>query len=80
MGVPVVSTTIGAEGLELVSGVHLEIVDHADEFADVTASLLADIEQRRTLADAAHARLVQKNGWEKVIDEFLHLCVEKKQQ
>lgn len=78
MGVPVISTTIGAEGLELESGVHLEIADHADEFADLTTTLLEDSQRRRTLADAAYARLVRENRWETVIDRFLHLCIKKR--
>ncbi|MGJ8642177.1 MAG: glycosyltransferase [Luteolibacter sp.] len=80
MGVPVVSTTIGAEGLELVGGVDLEIADDADGFADVTTTLLSDTERRRALADAAHARLVRENGWDTVIDEFLRLCTKEKNQ
>tara|TARA_B110000037_G_scaffold53128_1_gene65096 strand:+ start:4100 stop:5020 length:921 start_codon:yes stop_codon:yes gene_type:complete len=80
MGVPVVSTTIGAEGLELEGGVHLEIADDADGFADLTTELLSDTCRRRALADAAHERLVRENGWEFVIDEFLRLCTGKKIQ
>ncbi len=74
MGVPVVSTTIGAEGLGLESGVHLEIADGAGPFAARTAELLVDDERRCSLADAAYARLVQENGWKSVVDEFLQLC------
>jgi glycosyltransferase involved in cell wall biosynthesis len=80
MGVPVVSTTIGAEGLELESGRHLEIVDHADEFADITVSLLSDIERRRALADAAYDRLDRENGWVRVTDQFLYLCGKENQK
>lgn len=78
MGVPVVSTAIGAEGLELESGTHLEIADEAGEFADLTVALLSDVQRRRRLADAAYARLVSKNGWDKVVDEFMHLCTKEK--
>ncbi|MBX3742205.1 MAG: glycosyltransferase [Akkermansiaceae bacterium] len=74
MGVPVVSTTIGAEGLGLESGVHLEIADGAGPFAACTAELLVDDGRRRRLADAAHVRLVRENGWKGVVDEFLQLC------
>jgi glycosyltransferase involved in cell wall biosynthesis len=80
MGVPVISTTIGAEGLELESGVHLEIADDAEGFADLTTSLLSDTQRRRALADAAYTRLIKENGWKTVIDQFLHLCTKQKQQ
>ncbi|WAC19630.1 glycosyltransferase [Luteolibacter sp. SL250] len=74
MGVPVVSTTIGAEGLDLESGVHLEIADGAGPLAACTAELLLDDRRRQALADAAHARVVRENGWKSVVDEFLRLC------
>ena len=80
MGVPVVSTTIGAEGLELESGVHLEVVDQATEFADRTIDLLGNMQRRRRLAEAAYDRLIHKNGWKGVTDEFLRLCSNNTQQ
>lgn len=80
MGVPTVSTTIGAEGLELKRGLHLEIADHADEFANVTIDLLSDKQRRQTLADTAHERLVRENGWKMVVDHFLDLCTQENQK
>jgi len=74
MGVPVVSTTIGAEGLDLQAGTELEIADGAGAFAARTAELLVDDGRRRALADAAFTRLVRENGWKSVVDEFLQLC------
>ncbi|RYD35511.1 MAG: glycosyltransferase [Verrucomicrobiaceae bacterium] len=74
MGVPVVSTTIGAEGLGLESGTELEIADGAGPFAARTAELLVDDGRRRALADAAYTRLLRDNGWKNVADEFLLLC------
>ena len=74
MGVPVVSTTIGAEGLDLESGTHLEIADGAGPLAVRTAELLVNDGRRRALADAAYGRLVRENGWKSVVDEFLQLC------
>lgn len=46
-GVPVVTTTVGCEGIAVTSGVHLLIADTAEEFAAATLRLLAD----RGLAD-----------------------------
>jgi glycosyltransferase involved in cell wall biosynthesis len=40
--VPVVSTTIGAEGLSAVSGVHLEVADTAKEIADRCVRLIKE--------------------------------------
>lgn len=56
--------------------VHLEIADSANEFADLTTSLLADMPRRRSLAVAVHERLIRHNGWKGVVDEFLHLCIQ----
>jgi glycosyltransferase involved in cell wall biosynthesis len=74
MGVPVVSTTIGAEGLDLGIGIEIEIADGPGPFAALTAELLFDDDRRRALADAAYNRVVRKNGWKSVVDEFLQLC------
>jgi polysaccharide biosynthesis protein PslH len=53
MGRCVVSTSIGAEGLNVVPGVHLEIADDADSLAAACVALLRDGERRRMLAAAA---------------------------
>ena len=50
--IPVVSTTIGAEGLGAVDGVHLALADGAADFAAACARLLGDPDLRRSLADA----------------------------
>ncbi len=51
--VPVVSTTIGAEGLDVEAGVHLLIANDPEEFAAAVARLLEDRDLRMRLADAA---------------------------
>jgi glycosyltransferase involved in cell wall biosynthesis len=51
---PVVSTTIGSEGLNTVSSVDIEIADSADDFAIACARLLKDSEQRARLAAAGY--------------------------
>ncbi|HXA32235.1 MAG TPA: glycosyltransferase family 4 protein [Acidimicrobiales bacterium] len=51
--VPVVSTTVGAEGLDVVDGVHLLIADDPDEFATATVRLLGDARLRVRLTEAA---------------------------
>ncbi|MFA6957346.1 MAG: glycosyltransferase family 4 protein [Thermoanaerobaculia bacterium] len=53
LGVPVVSTTIGAEGLGLESGRELVIADGADEFAEALVSLEGDLTLRARLAAAS---------------------------
>jgi glycosyltransferase involved in cell wall biosynthesis len=53
LGVPVVSTTIGAEGLDVESGRHLLIADTPDEFAAACLRLLRDAELRERLVQSA---------------------------
>jgi glycosyltransferase involved in cell wall biosynthesis len=52
--VPVVSTRIGTEGLEVTAGVHLEQADDAQGIAESCANLLLSPRRRAELADAAY--------------------------
>ena len=54
--VPVVSTTIGAEGLHVEDGVHLLLADDAEAFAAACERLLTEPELRKQLVDAAEER------------------------
>src|ERR1700722_9750796 len=56
--VPVVSTTLGAEGLGVEDGVHLLVGDTAPALADACALLLHDIQLRGDLASRAHAHFL----------------------
>jgi glycosyltransferase involved in cell wall biosynthesis len=53
LGCPVVSTTIGAEGLDIVPGEHLRIADSPEAFAAACLELLRDAKLRASLTDAA---------------------------
>jgi glycosyltransferase involved in cell wall biosynthesis len=50
---PVVSTSLGAEGLSVEDGVHLLIADGTEDFADACARVLRDHALRSQLVDAA---------------------------
>lgn len=60
MGLPVVSTALGAEGLPVVDGEQLLIADDAAAFAAAVLRLLADADLRSRLAANARA-LVENN-------------------
>jgi glycosyltransferase involved in cell wall biosynthesis len=62
-GVPVVSTSVGAEGLDLADGEHIRIADSAAGFAEAVAELLADPDARRRQAAAARRRVEERYGW-----------------
>ena len=53
--VPVVSTTLGAEGLDVEDGVHLLLADGPEELAAATVRLLGDPILREGLTQAAEA-------------------------
>jgi glycosyltransferase involved in cell wall biosynthesis len=61
-GCPVVTTTIGSEGLGATAGVHLLVADGADEFAAAVVRLLRDVELRRRLGAAARAFAAERYG------------------
>ena len=63
LGIPVVSTSIGLEGLGLKIGEEILIADDADAFADAIISLLEDPTKRELLAGAASKRIRQTFNW-----------------
>src|SRR2546421_1358908 len=73
MARPVVSTTIGAEGLPVRAGEEVLIADEPEEFAAACVRVLNDDVLARTLgAQAAAVR--QKYGWARVAAQFSELC------
>ncbi len=62
-GVPVVSTSIGAEGLDLLSETEIRLRDDAESFAAAIAALLADGAAARRQAVAARSRVEAAYGW-----------------
>jgi glycosyltransferase involved in cell wall biosynthesis len=65
-GVPVVSTPLGAEGLELAEGSEIRLADRAEEFAAAVAGLLADPEARRAQAEAARRAVEGRYDWRSI--------------
>lgn len=64
--IPVVSTTVGCDGIDARHGEHLLVADEPAELASACASLLADVDLRVRLTDAA-ARLHQdRYRWESI--------------
>jgi glycosyltransferase involved in cell wall biosynthesis len=76
MGKAVVSTTIGAEGLALEPGHHLDVADEADAFADTVVGLLRDSERRRALGRAGRDLVHAHYSWSIVARTFEQRCEE----
>ena len=60
MAKPIVSTRIGAEGLDFVDGSEIMLADDPHDFARAVADLLADPDHRRALGQAARRRVEQQ--------------------
>ncbi len=80
-GCAVLSTSIGAEGLNLQHGTHLLLADTPELFADSVVRLLIDPLLRERLARQGQIQVCQEYGWsgivshldtayEKIVDEY----------
>ena len=66
----VVSTTIGAEGLDVTDGRDIRIADTPAAFAECCAELLEDAEGRRRMAQEAHTMVADRYSWQVVTNIF----------
>ena len=71
MGCPVVSTTIGAEGLPVTSGEDIVLADDPQQFAHEVVRLMRDAAARDTLGRAAR-RTVESYAWPVVAADLDH--------
>lgn len=62
-GMPIVSTTVGAEGTENCPGENILIEDVPDQFARSTIQLLQEPTRRERLASAGRAWVEQRYNW-----------------
>ena len=76
MGIPVVSTTVGAEGIAYTNGKDIILSDLPDEFSKSVLMLLNNTEKRNLLADAARKLVCEKYDW-KVITKKLNAVYQK---
>ncbi len=79
LGTPVVSTSKGAEGLEVQGGVHLLVADQPEDFARAVLSVLNDGELARALASNARRLVAERYTWPRIaglLDDVVHEAVE----
>jgi len=83
LGRAVVSTQVGAEGLELTPGTHLLLADEPAAFARHVVALLHDPARRAALGKAGRQLVVQRYDWREVTAQlpalYEQLATEKKQ-
>jgi len=73
MGRPVVTTSIGCEGLSVTGGEHLEVADDPDTFAQKTARLMSDADAAGELGRRGRQLVEREYSWEVVarrLEEF----------
>jgi glycosyltransferase involved in cell wall biosynthesis len=72
-GRAVVSTTIGAQGLDAQDGEQLRLADTADEFAQAVVALLNAPDQRRALGQAGMAFVQAHFDWPAIVPGLLRV-------
>lgn len=73
LGTAVVSTSKGAEGLDVTHDQHLLLADTPQTFADATLRLLAEPGLRSRLVQAGHRLVAERYNWSVITPRFLEL-------
>jgi glycosyltransferase involved in cell wall biosynthesis len=76
MGKPVVSTTVGAEGLPVTNNEELVLADYASDFAAALIRVFRDRDWAAELGGRAAKLVREKFGWRGVAESFAALCAE----
>jgi glycosyltransferase involved in cell wall biosynthesis len=76
MGVPVVSTKTGAEGLPIIDGVNICIADDPVTFANQIVRLLNDEAYSALIGESGRLMVADKFSWGNAADKFETLCAE----
>ena len=70
LGTPVVSTPMGAEGLEIENGVHMLLGESSGDLVSQTARILSDPEFGEWIAKNARALIREKYQWPAIAEDF----------
>jgi polysaccharide biosynthesis protein PslH len=71
LGRPVVCTTVGCEGLDVVNGEHLLIGDTPERFAESTVRLLRDLSLSQSIRVNARKLVEARYGWDNIADRLM---------
>lgn len=74
-GLPLVSTTLGVEGIALVSGEHALLADTPPAFAEAILSLLDDPERRKVLGAAARQFVLEYYDWRLIVPRLMPVYI-----
>jgi polysaccharide biosynthesis protein PslH len=76
MGVPVISTMIGAEGLDAQHDRNILLADSADDFTAAILRILTDRNRAAEIARARREHVAANYSWSRVADIFSDYCVQ----
>ena len=71
---PVISTSVGAEGLPVRDGVDLLLADTPEAFAKSVVEVLSDRALAKRLGENAASEVRQRFGWARVAEAFAAIC------
>ena len=69
LGVPVVATPVGCQGIEVMPGKHLFKEDNEEAFAQRVVSLLRDESLRRRVAAEARSLVEERYSWHAIVSD-----------
>jgi polysaccharide biosynthesis protein PslH len=78
LGRPVVSTSIGCEGLDVVDGEHLLIADTPELFAEKTVRLINDRKLYQHITSNGRLLVEASYGWDKIADHLMDIYTNMK--
>jgi glycosyltransferase involved in cell wall biosynthesis len=70
MGLPVISTSIGSEGLNVINDIHLLIRDNPSEFAEAIVRVRQDSQLRQDLKINGRQLVETEYDWKHILQEF----------
>ncbi|MEL4897864.1 glycosyltransferase family 4 protein [Crocosphaera sp. Alani8] len=70
MGLPVISTTLGAEGLNVVDGIHILLRDKPTEFAQAILQISSDSDLRLKLRENGRLLVEKEYDWLKILQQM----------
>jgi glycosyltransferase involved in cell wall biosynthesis len=73
MGKAVVSTPIGAEGLDVIDGEHLRLADSEESFAQKVIDLLSNPVRRGSLGEAGRRLIRERYRWDQASERLEHV-------
>jgi polysaccharide biosynthesis protein PslH len=73
---PVVSTSVGAEGLPVIDGQHIILADTPEAFAAGVVRVLTDQQLARDLGSWGRGLVSEQFGWDRAARRFAEICEE----